>query len=82
MQFVCRIGNNFNSTVNFSYLKVSIPGDRFFLNRVLSVISVVRRETTISVSTDDPASMESQIVQVISINTTEISYITQLKIRS
>ena len=51
-----------------------------FLNRVISVISVVLRETTLtrSDSTGKPVSMEYEIVKVVS----EISEITRLKIRS
>ena len=54
------------------------------LNRVISVISVVLRETnlTIPVSTGEPVSLESEIVRVTSLSTTEISEITRLKIRS
>ena len=58
----------------FSPIKVSNPVDRF-LNRV---ISVVLRETTftISVSTGEPVPVESEIVTVVSLSTTEISEIT------
>ena len=58
--------------------------DRFFFNRVISVFSVVLKETTltISVSTCEPVSMESEIVRVFPLSTTEISEITRLKIRS
>ena len=53
------------------------------VNRVVSVISVVLRETThtISVSTGEPLSMEYEIVRVVSLGTTDKSEITRLKIR-
>ena len=52
-----------------------------FLYRIISVISVVLRENTltISVSTREPVSMESEIVRVVSFDTTEISEKTRLK---
>ena len=58
--------------------------DRFFfsfmLNRVISVISVVDllRKITLTISdlNSDPVSMESEIVRVVSLSTTEISEIT------
>ena len=55
----------------------------FFLNRVISVIFLELREATltISVSTVDPVSMESEIVGVVSLCTMEISQITRLEIR-
>ena len=55
-----------------------------FTNRVTSVISVLQRETTLinPDSTGEPVSMESKIVRVVSLSTTEISEITRLKIRS
>ena len=54
------------------------------LNRALSVISVVLRETTltVSVSTGEAVLMESEIVREVSLNTSEISEIIRLKIRS
>ena len=54
-----------------------------FVNRFISVISVVLGENTlaISFSTGEPDSMESEMVRVISLNTTGISEITRLKIR-
>ena len=53
-----------------------------FLDRVISIISVVPRESTltISVSTGQSVSMESEIVRVVSLSTTEISEIRRLKI--
>ena len=59
--------------------------DRFFFsNRVISVISVVLRETSpiILDSTGEPVSIESDIVRVVSLSTTEIPEITRLKSRS
>ena len=52
-----------------------------YINRVISVVSVLPRETslTISVSTGEPVWMESKIVTVASLCTTEISEITRLK---
>ena len=52
------------------------------LNRAISVISVVERETTLTVSitTGEPVSIESEVVRVVSLSTTEISKITRLKI--
>ena len=54
-----------------------------FLNRVIPVISVLLRETTltITVSTGEFVSMESEKVRVFFLSTTEISEITRLKIR-
>ena len=48
------------------------------------VISVVLREPTLSISelTVEPVSMESEIVRVVSLRTTGISKIKQLKIQS
>ena len=65
-------------------LKVSISEVLFFLNRVVPVISIVLREATLtmSVSTSEPVSMESEIVRVVSLYTMEISEITRLKTRS
>ena len=59
------------------------PGDRLFKS-CISVISVILRETTLTISdwTGEPVSMESEIVRVVSLSTTEISEITRLKIRS
>ena len=49
----------------------------FFLNRVIAVISILRRETTFNISdlTCEPVSMESEIVRVDSLSTMEISEI-------
>ena len=60
-----------------------IKGFFFFLYRVISFISVVLRETTltISASTGDPISMESETVRMVSLSVMEISEITRLKIR-
>ena len=56
----------------------------FFLNRLISVISVVLRENTLTISdsTGETVSMESEIMTVLSLSTTEIPEITRLKIRS
>ena len=56
----------------------------FFKNRVISDISVLLRERTLIIldSTGKLVSMESEIVLVLSLSTTEISEITRLKIRS
>ena len=53
-----------------------------FLNRVISVISVVLTETTLTISdsTGETVSMESDIVRVVSLSTTEISEVARLKI--
>ena len=55
-----------------------------FLIRVISVISVVLRKTTltISVSIGEPVLMESEKVRVVSLSKKEISKINRLKIRS
>ena len=67
-------------------LRYHYPEDRvfFFFNRVISVMSVLLRKSTlsISVSTGEPLSMESEIVRVVSLSTIKISEITRLKIRS
>ena len=68
------------------HLKVSDPGDRF-LNRVISVISVVLRETTPTFSdfteeTVSIVSIEYEVLRVVSLSTTEISEETRLQIRS
>ena len=54
------------------------------LNRVVSVISAVPRETTLKISdsTGEPVRMQSELLRVISLTTTKISEITRLKIRS
>ena len=54
------------------------------LNSIISVISVVLRETalTISDSTGELFSMKSDTVRVVSLSTTEISEKTRLKPRS
>ena len=46
-----------------------------FFNRVISVISVVVRKTTLTISdsTGEPVSMESEIARVVSLCTTGIS---------
>ena len=64
-------------------IKLYYPEDRF-LKSVISVISVVLRKATrnISVSTSERVSMESEVVTVVSLYTTEISEITRFKIRS
>ena len=55
-----------------------------FVIRVISDISGLQRTTTLTItdSTGDPVSMESEIARVVSLSTTEISEITRLKIRS
>ena len=55
------------------HLRYVDPEDRVFFNRVISVFSVVLRETTltISVSTGEIVSMESEIVGVVSLRTTD-----------
>ena len=52
--------------------------------KVISVISVVLRETTLSNSDSigESASMESEIVRVVCLSATEIYDIRRLKIRS
>ena len=55
---------------------------RFELDRVIMFFSIFYlRETTftISVSTGEPVSVESEIVRVVSLSKTEISNITRLK---
>ena len=56
----------------------------FFLNRVISDISVEPWETTLTISDSNGelVSMESKIVRVVSLRTTETSEITRLRIRS
>ena len=63
--------------------KVSDPEDRFFFNRVILVISVVLRETTLTVSdsTLETTSMESEIMGIVSLSITKISEIIRLKSR-
>ena len=58
--------------------------EHFDLNSVFSVISVVLRGSTLtfSDSTVEPVPMESEIMRVISLSTTEISEMTRLKTRS
>ena len=68
----------------FIYLFIYI---HLWLSRVISVISVVLRETTLtfltfSVSTGELVSMESEILRVVSVSSTEISEKTRLKILS
>ena len=63
--------------------KVSIPEDRIF-NRVISNISVVLRETTLtitdSIGTGSP--VESEIVRVVFPSTTEMAEITRSEIKT
>ena len=64
-------------------LRNAEPEDRyFFIDRLTSIISVVQREITLTISDSagETASMESEIVRVVSLCTTEISEITRLKI--
>ena len=82
------IHNNLLSAVVFQF-KVTLPEDSFFFFFQNRVISVFFRYTTgnhspltISVLTGEPVSMESEVVSVVSLCTTEISEITRLKIRS
>ena len=68
--------------VGLSYLD---PEDRFFFwNCVISVISIVLRKRTLTISnlTGEPVSMESETVRVVSLTTMEKAEITQLKILS
>ena len=67
------------------FLRYSDPEDRFFLffwfffsNRVISVISIVQRETTLTISdsTGEPVSMESGVVIVVFHSKTKIPVIT------
>ena len=53
------------------------PDDRIF-NRVISVISVVQRETTLTItdSIETGSPLVSEIVRVVSLSTTEITEIT------
>ena len=62
-------------------LRYPYPEDR--CNRIITVISVVLRETTpiISDSTGETFSMESEMIRVVFLRTTEISEIARLKIR-
>ena len=55
-----------------------------FLNQVISDISVEPRETTLTICalTDEPVSMESEVVRVVSFSTKEISKIIRLDIQS
>ena len=59
-------------------LRYSYPEDRIF-NRVISDISVVQRETTLTTSDSIEASspVKSEIVRVVSFNTMEITEITR-----
>ena len=65
-------------------LRYTDPADRYVLNRVISGISVVLREPTlsISISTGEPVLIESEIMTVVSLSTTEISEKRRLQIRS
>ena len=56
----------------------------FFINLVISVISVVQRETTLTISilTAEPVSMESEKVRVVSLSTLQITEVPRVKIRS
>ena len=56
----------------------------FFFNRVIPVISVVLRKTTLTISmlTGEPISTESETERVVFVSTTEITEITRLKIQS
>ena len=57
---------------------------KIFFFRVISVISVVLRETTLTISdsTGETVAMESEIARAFQISTTEISQLTRLKIQS
>ena len=65
---------------NLRYLKVWVPEDRIF-NRVMSDISVVLREVTLttldSIGTISP--VESEKVRLVSLGTTKITGITRSK---
>ena len=54
------------------------------LNHVILVISILQRETTLTTSdlTDETISMEFEIMRLVSLSTTGISEITQLKVQS
>ena len=69
---------NGGNRVNVYLVRYSDREDRIF-NRVISDISVVLRETTLTISdfmvTDSP--VESEIVRVVSLSTTEITEITR-----
>ena len=69
-------------------VKISHPEDRFFfffffqsLNRVISDMSVVLRESTLTISDsiETVSPVEPGIVRVVSVSTTEITQITRLK---
>ena len=71
--------------IMWTLLRYPQPEDRvFFLNRVISVISIVLRETTLTTSdsSGELVLIESEIMRVVYLCTTEISEITRLKIRS
>ena len=74
---LCSVHKSMN-TLRVSHPKIG------FLNRVIPVISVVLRETTltISVSTVEPVSVESELIRGVSHSITEISELTRLKIKS
>ena len=65
--------------MEFDSLRYPVPVDHFIL-----VISVVLRKTIliILVSAGEPVSMESEILRVVSLSTTEISEMTRSKNRS
>ena len=85
------IHNNLLSAVFFQF-KVTLPEDLFFFFFFFFSkscnLGYFRYTTgnhsplTISVLTGEPVSMESEVVSVVSLCTTEISEITRLKIRS
>ena len=64
--------------INLRYLILKIG---FFFYRVILVISLVLRETTLTISdsTGETVSLQYEIVKVVSFSTTEISEITRLK---
>ena len=63
--------------VKIENIKVFHPEDQFF-DIMLSLISIVLRETTLTISDliSEPISMESQTVRVVSLCPMEISKIT------
>ena len=72
------ISNLFSKKGNICLLRYPDPKHRI-LNRVISDISVLLRETThlISDSIDTVSTVESEIVRVVSLGTTEITEITR-----
>ena len=83
--YACSLHIKIRLARNLRYLTLKIVFCFFFFqNRVISVISFVLRETTLTIliSTGDLVSMESEIVRVVSLSRAEISELPLLKIRS